>query len=206
MACGGATVVWQAGNQSVGCLLEGTKTMVWPRPRARDSQCKVILKVVILGASCIPPQLALAGDANPQLTTSSVAAVYVATDGNDASDGTFNHPFASLERAAMAAQKSSTKTVMVEGGHYTLTAPVLLDTASAGLTLIAYPGQHPVFDGDGVSAEPLLLIRGSHKVTIVGLGFINTAPNGHALELENSSGMTSARWELPSSYGDLATT
>jgi hypothetical protein len=71
--------------------------------------------------------------------------------GDDAQDGSFEKPFATLARAVSVAKPGDT--VLVRGGLYALTAPVVIDFTGEKdrwLTVSAFPGETPVLDGYGV--------------------------------------------------------
>jgi hypothetical protein len=83
---------------------------------------------------------------------------YVATDGSDKNSGTRQQPFATLVRARDAVrlltQQGLTKDilVLVRGGRYWLTEPIVLGIEDSGndeysITYAAYSGEQPVFSG-----------------------------------------------------------
>ncbi|MFH0983714.1 MAG: right-handed parallel beta-helix repeat-containing protein [Planctomycetota bacterium] len=80
---------------------------------------------------------------------------YVAPDGNDASPGTKDKPFATLERARDAVRtlkKDKPITVFVRGGTYYLKQPLLFGPEDSGtekfsITYAAAPGEKPVLSG-----------------------------------------------------------
>jgi hypothetical protein len=83
------------------------------------------------------------------------AEYYVAPGGDDRGPGTFERPFATLERARDAARARRTGkpvTVCVRGGTYILEKPLLFGpedsgTAEAPVVFAAYPGEKPVLSG-----------------------------------------------------------
>ena len=72
---------------------------------------------------------------------------YVSTSGNDANDGSFAHPFASLAQAQSAMQNSTVKTTYVEGGDYYLHNTLNLTAADNGESFLAYQGQTATIHG-----------------------------------------------------------
>lgn len=102
---------------------------------------------------------------------------YVATDGKDDNPGTFDHPFATLERARNAVRRNIAKglkhdvLVYLRGGRYWVRKPIVFGPEDSGtrghrITYAAYPGESPVISGgmvlplftdhgDGVWAAPL---------------------------------------------------
>ncbi len=77
----------------------------------------------------------------------------VAGDGSDDNPGTEARPFASLRRARDAARTLREKgpvervRVLVRGGRYQLTEPIVFEPADSGTTYAAWPGEKPVFSG-----------------------------------------------------------
>jgi hypothetical protein len=95
-----------------------------------------------------------------QASPGSAADFFVAPSGNDANAGTKDKPFATLTRArdAVRAAKRTEKTpinVMLRGGTYSLTEPVLFGledsgTADRPVTYMAFPGEKPLISGGKV--------------------------------------------------------
>ncbi len=84
----------------------------------------------------------------------SAAEYYVATDGDDAGDGTLEAPFATIGRAQVAVRESGERpaTVMVRGGVYRIRRGLVFgpeDSGSEGapVTWRAYEGEQPVISG-----------------------------------------------------------
>lgn len=69
--------------------------------------------------------------------------VFVAPNGSDAGDGSASAPFKTLPRAVAAAAAGDV--VVVRGGTYPISGNQV--TIAKKVTLIAYPGEVPVFDG-----------------------------------------------------------
>ena len=86
------------------------------------------------------------------------ADLYVATDGHDDNPGTKERPlatFAGARDAVRALKQAGVRkdiTVLIRGGTYTLTEPVVFGVEDAGtkeqfITYAAYPGERPIFSG-----------------------------------------------------------
>ncbi len=119
--------------------------------------------IVILGVIIV---IALA-DAQP---AQAAATLYVAADGSDAWSGTLpqpkadrtDGPFATLTRARDAVRQlkqagplQAPVTVMIRGGVYELTEPLILTPADSGtrecpISYVAYPGEKPIISGGRV--------------------------------------------------------
>ena len=83
-----------------------------------------------------------------------MAVYYVSPSGNDAWSGTSANgngtsgPFATLGRAQQAVEANSgSNTVYLEGGTYTLLAPLGLTSADSNTSFLAYQGQQPLISG-----------------------------------------------------------
>jgi Right handed beta helix region len=115
--------------------------------------------------NALVPRLALAAAANQAADVAAVT-FYVAVDGNDAWSGRIaaadvtpdDGPFATLARARDAVRSAKTTTpaapirVLVRGGKYFLTEPLLLDDRDSGsanspIVWAAFPGERPVCSG-----------------------------------------------------------
>ena len=73
---------------------------------------------------------------------------YVSPNGSDSNDGSFAHPFYNLQKATDLAQPGYT--IYVRGGTfpYVNTIRIITNagTALAPINVLAYPGEHPIFD------------------------------------------------------------
>lgn len=98
----------------------------------------------------------------------SATAFYVSTTGSDAADGSFAHPFASLEHAVAAMKQGSIHTTYVEGGSYALHATITLSQAESNFTIAGYNGQKPIISSSNLST--MIALDGTTGVTIQGLG------------------------------------
>lgn len=83
---------------------------------------------------------------------------YVSTNGDDNNDGSFNSPFASMQKAVNVAVAGDT--VYIRGGLYNLITGIDIDptdskgssgTAGNPICYFAYPGETPIFDLSGVN-------------------------------------------------------
>lgn len=85
---------------------------------------------------------------------------YVATNGNDTTGtGTISAPFATIKKAESVSANGDT--IVVRGGTYGVTANVTTIDRS-NLTIIAYPGETPVFDGS-IAAPTATITEGTLK-------------------------------------------
>lgn len=121
-------------------------------------------------ALVVLPALALLGAAAPALG----ADYYVAPDGNDGGPGSEQAPWQTLAKAAQTAVAGDT--VYLRAGTYAeLLVPQSSGADGAWITFMAYPGESPVIDGQGVvmSYEPpwggLVDLRAKSYIRISGL-------------------------------------
>ncbi|MDQ3283431.1 MAG: right-handed parallel beta-helix repeat-containing protein [Acidobacteriota bacterium] len=84
--------------------------------------------------------------------TASARDLYVATSGNDASDGSLAAPFATIKKASSVALPGDV--VNVRGGVYYGTGAGIMakGTATARITFQSYPGETAIIDGTGTAA------------------------------------------------------
>jgi hypothetical protein len=79
---------------------------------------------------------------------------YVANNGTDTNDGSFAHPFYSLQKAVDLAQPGDT--IYVRGGTFayvnTINVRTNAGTAQAPIKVLAYPGERPILD---FSSQPI---------------------------------------------------
>jgi hypothetical protein len=131
------------------------------------------------------------------------ASFYVSPTGNDKSAGTLAAPFATLERAQQAMEKSSIKTTYVEGGTYSLRKGITLTGADSGETWQYYAPNGvdtAVLDGGGTISYGFY-VHGASNVTINGLKLENftqyslwaeTGTSGTVIENNDVGSMTVA--------------
>jgi hypothetical protein len=82
------------------------------------------------------------------------AVFYVAPDGRDSNPGTLERPFATLQRACGVARtvKDQPVQILLRGGTYPLTKPLILTPEDSGITFAAYENERPVLSGGRVLA------------------------------------------------------
>ena len=93
--------------------------------------------------------------------TSTGNSYYMAPTGSDSNSGTISSPWKTLAHGA-AAMKAG-YTLYVRGGTYTgqgssNTMPMSSGTSSAPITIKAYPGETPIFDGTGGSGSGYFVV------------------------------------------------
>ena len=128
------------------------------------------------------------------LSVTSVVAIsqpyYVATTGSDSNTGTLASPFKSITKAVTVVKAG--ETIYVRGGTYTLTATITLNksgTASAAISLLAYPGEKPLLDFSSQSlgsSNKGILLTGSYW-NIKGFGVTGAGDNGMAISGGNNN-------------------
>ncbi|MBM3861014.1 MAG: right-handed parallel beta-helix repeat-containing protein [Verrucomicrobia bacterium] len=80
--------------------------------------------------------------------SSFAATFFVATDGNDQNDGSSQKPFATPHRAQQAARAAQKPVAIVlRGGTYFLSGPLVLTAADAGCTWEAFQNEMPILSG-----------------------------------------------------------
>ena len=117
--------------------------------------------------------LLLASSGTQTVTTATAAtaaqpAYVVATNGSDAGDGSAAHPFATLQRAALAMRSSTVKTTQIVGGTYT--APLTLGASDSGESFVAQTAGDVTLRG----GAQLVSLNGANNVTLSGLTFTGT--------------------------------
>ena len=115
------------------------------------------------------------------------AAFYVSTSGSSSGSGSASNPFSSVQQAITAAEHSSTKTIYLQGGTYSLGSTINLGSADTGITIASAPGAKAILDGRG-SLSTLVQLNGASNVTLQGLTLRNTGGNGAAVTLKGGSG------------------
>jgi hypothetical protein len=127
---------------------------------------------------------------SPTPTTGSGQTFYLAPSGSDSADGSVGAP----RRTILAGSRllGPGDTLLVRGGTYHDPggynwATSASGTASAPITVRAYPGETPVFDG-GLNVQQALILQSVAWVTIDGLTFTRDVPydNGVILILGTS--------------------
>ncbi len=112
--------------------------------------------------------------------------LFVDPQGQDDEEGTEAHPVASLARAVALSEGEIGRTIYLRGGLYALTETVLIGPSNEGLSVRACSGETPVLERLPVAAGPLMTLSRTRDVTIDGLTFGPTAPDGTALWLDDT--------------------
>ncbi len=115
-----------------------------------------------------------------------LGALYVDPAGEDADEGTEGRPIQTLQHALALAAGQPGRTIYLRGGVHMIQDSLVLGPEHAGLALIACAGQHPEIDRHPLTRTALLAIRHTRDVTIEGLAFGATHPNGTALLLDDA--------------------
>jgi hypothetical protein len=127
---------------------------------------------VIFAAIASLPTVPQAVQAGPQASCNTY---YVSTTGSDANAGTIDKPFASIASAAKKMQACDT--LYVRGGIYKQYGITVANkgTANAPISILAYPNELPVFDGDGMNINgytPFIWLSGEY-ITLSGFEMRN---------------------------------
>ncbi len=114
---------------------------------------------------------------------------YVATNGSDAANGSVGAPFRTLSRANGAA--AAGQTVCVRGGVYAGERPLLSTSGTAvqPITYKAYPGEQPIYDGQGNMSGGSGWTYGESQFKVTGSNIVLDG-----LEIRNSLGIGVMVW------------
>lgn len=138
-------VIWEVNGVIGGSPTTGTITAsgVYTAPTAIPSPAIVIVTAV--------SQRTPAAAANANITIGTGTAFYVATTGDDNSNGSFGSPWRTIQHAANTAVAGDT--VYAMGGVYneTVTFPNSGSASAGYITFESYPGQTAILDGTGLS-------------------------------------------------------
>lgn len=134
-----------------------------------------------------PPSGTPAATGRPIVTPSSspddgVRTYYLAPDGDDAADGSSEHPWRSAIRASGELRPGDT--LLARGGRYIGQGGygwVASGTPEAPITFAAAPGETAVFDGDGL--EQWLIFSDVHDLVIEDLQITNYRPEQNGVLL-----------------------
>ncbi len=114
---------------------------------------------------------------------------YVANNGTDTNDGSFAHPFYNLQKAIDLAQPGNT--IYVRGGTFPYVNTIRVTnsgTAFAPISILAYPGEHPLFDYSaqpiGDSSRGMYVLTNAYYWYVKGLEIAHCGDN--AVKLEGS--------------------
>lgn len=110
-----------------------------------------------------------------------IDAIYVATDGNDANDGSIDSPVFNITKAIELA-KAGSGNIIIKEGTYSQSGIIIDDS----ITIIGEG--NVVIDGTGLAEASVFSITTTNDVTIKNLKFTNVnAGNGGALSIKGSS-------------------
>jgi hypothetical protein len=121
------------------------------------SSSDALSDALLLGTpNCTKPALAVETPLHPRLSSFAASSaptfqdLYVAPNGVDsAGAGTLAKPFATIGYAVVASRKlaPASRKIAVRGGHYYLSATIVLDHRDSGLTIAGYNREHVVLHG-----------------------------------------------------------
>ncbi|MFI5909878.1 sigma-70 family RNA polymerase sigma factor [Dactylosporangium sp. NPDC051541] len=121
------------------------------------------------------------GQTGPSSTAGPIRAEYfVAPDGDDGGDGSIEHPFATVTKAAAVVRPG--QTIALRGGTYKPTVPIVLDTngdETHRITLSAYKDEHPVIDASTLPAGKWAITQHGSYWTVRGLEVKNSASHAY---------------------------
>jgi len=115
-----------------------------------------------------------------------LGAIYVDPTGEDTDDGTASQPVATIVRALAIATGQPGRTVYLHGGIHVIEDRLVLGPEHAGVALIACPGQAPMLQRTPPDDTPLLTLSHTRDVTVMGLSFGATGPDGTAMLLDDA--------------------
>ena len=144
VATGAGTLAYQWQQNSVNIARATSSTYITQVTTAADSGSTFAVVVSDTAGSIVSSSASLTVMATAQ------PSYYVATSGNDNADGSASSPFATLERAQQAMQKSSIKVTQINAGTYYLASPLTLTAADQGETWEAVAGATVVLSGGQV--------------------------------------------------------
>jgi len=139
-------------------------------------------------------QLVMPGLMSPQIARAAGTTYYVSPGGNDSNEGSQSSPFRTIGKALQVMQPGDT--TLVRGGTYSTASDrgitsVRSGTSSAYITIKAYPGETPVFEGNRTTTN-LFNIKHSY-IEINGLTaqrfnskFVHATAGSHARIINNT--------------------
>ena len=83
----------------------------------------------------------------PAFAADSYTVFYVATTGSDTNNGSFDAPFATLNKAVSAAAGKQNAVIKLREGRYSMTSVIYLNARHRNLTVTAYPGEQVTLTG-----------------------------------------------------------
>jgi hypothetical protein len=134
-----------------------TYAMRWPNPYPDKPIASVLLRKDADDRQPYGTLLLLGITAQANAATGKSYYVTPAPHGSDENPGTFDQPWSTLNHAAATAKAGDT--VYFRGGVYSMMRKAQLangGTENARLTLVAYPGETPIFDGMHSQLDPRL--------------------------------------------------
>lgn len=150
-------------------------------------RCALVVSVAVVLAACGVAQStpAMTAPASVLPSLGPRRTFYMAPDGADSSDGTIGTPWRTLLGASR--HLTAGDTLYVRGGTYTDPggynwAATASGTAAAPISVLAYPGELPLFDGRG-TVQQALIVRGVSHLTFAGLSFTRYAPRDNGIFL-----------------------
>ncbi|WP_433043635.1 sigma-70 family RNA polymerase sigma factor [Dactylosporangium sp. CS-033363] len=132
------------------------------------------------GGAVAPEPPAVSGSAAAAGPAPVLAGYFVAPGGDDAGDGSLEHPFATLNKAAAVVRPG--QTIALRGGTYRPTAPIVLDTdgdAGHRITLSSYRDERPVIDAARIPADKWAITQHGSYWTVQGLEIKNSASHAY---------------------------
>ncbi|GIH16806.1 sigma-70 family RNA polymerase sigma factor [Rugosimonospora africana] len=115
-----------------------------------------------------------------RFTGVTTADIFVAPGGDDASDGSIAHPYASLSKAAAVVRPG--QTIAMRGGTYRPTTPITIDTsgdATHRITLSSYRDEHPVIDASHIPADKWTVTQHGSYWSVQGLEVENSGSHAY---------------------------
>ncbi len=86
--------------------------------------------------------------------------LYIATNGNDANDGSIDNPLATLIGARDKSRSTGIKTIYIRGGRYSFDTTCTLDSQDSGVTFSGYQDEKVIMDGSKlIDADQFRLVN-----------------------------------------------
>lgn len=137
-----AKIAWSTDTGKGQGQKAAVYAMTWPNPRPEKKVESVDLvhvgnrmgTVYVVGIATVEPE-----KARP--------ALYVSPQGNDSNPGSFDRPFATLDKAFETVEPG--ETIYLRGGRYPVDRRLVLEKSGkegAPITISAYPGETPIID------------------------------------------------------------
>ena len=101
--------------------------------------------IVVTGGGVPQQSIAVTGDA---VASNAILGIFVSPGGNDSDNGTYNHPYLTIQKAVSVAQIGDT--IFVRGGTYALGTTLALSSSGLGINnkrcLFAFNHERPILD------------------------------------------------------------